>query len=169
MLCWKKEFISCNLGRRLKKNGKTSSEIFCLFVAIYVDCFLPLISIPLVLTIKGEAIIISLIILIIVWIADIVFFVLSFFKLWNIPIGINSKGIIYNKLFFHEWKDAESITVQRKWRVKYGYLHFRVIIVFSNNSIVSFKPNELINKDIINLCTDEQFLAKYKNAIEIDD
>lgn len=131
--------------------------------------FLPLISIPLVLTIKSEAIIIPLIILIIVWIADIVIFVLSFFKLWNIPIGINSKGILYNKLFFHEWKDAESITVQRKWRVKYGYLHFRVIIVFSNNSIVSFEPNKLINKDIINLCTDEQFLAKYKNAIEIDD
>lgn len=127
--------------------------------------FVPLLIIPVIKLTEGTLLIVLLIVIGVIWTADILLFILSFILLWNVPIIIGEEGIIAKRKTFY-WRDVVSVKLIRKWKSIYGFLYTRVEITLNNGVKLRFEPSESICKCIHDTCCDSSFIRVFDSCLK---
>ena len=136
----------------------------CIFQSLTI-MFIPLLTIPAFMLSKGDVLIVILLLLGVVWAADLLLFILSFIRLWNVPMFIGPEGISAKKKTIC-WSDVKSIKLTRKCKSIYGYLHARIIITTIDGLELRFEPTPKICKCIRDVCTNLSFIRQLDDCFD---
>ncbi|MBQ7249730.1 MAG: hypothetical protein IJS37_00045 [Bacilli bacterium] len=126
---------------------------------------MPLLVIPPFKLLKGDVLIVILLLLGIVWAADLSLFILSFIRLWNVPMFIGEEGISAKKKTIY-WNDVKTVKLTRKCKSKYGYLYERIIITTIDGLEFRFEPTPIICKCIYDVCANSGFIRQFNDCFD---
>ena len=136
----------------------------CIFQSLTI-MFMPLLTIPAFKLSKGVVLIVILLLLGVVWAADLLLFILSFIRLWNVPMFIGPEGISAKKKTIC-WSDVKSIKLTQKCKSIYGYLHVRIIITTIDGLELRFEPTPQIYKWIHDVCPNLSFIRQLDDCFD---
>ena len=136
----------------------------CVFQSLTI-MFIPLLAIPTFKLLKGDVLIVILLLLGIVWAADLSLFILSFIRLWNVPMFIGKEGISAKKQTIC-WNDVKTVKLTRKCKSFYGYLHVRIIITTIDGLEFRFEPTPKICKCIRDVCANLSFMRQLDDCFD---
>ncbi|MCQ2798025.1 MAG: hypothetical protein MJ241_06235 [Bacilli bacterium] len=94
---------------------------------------------------------------------DLIIYVLSFIFWWNVQMEVRPDGIQF-KSHFYEFKEVDFIQIMSRFPSIYGRLYVRIVFTFKNGDILKIEPSGLIDKYIVERCSDPDFIAKYKEV-----
>lgn len=94
---------------------------------------------------------------------DLIIYVLSFIFWWNVQMEVRPDGIQF-KSHFYEFKEVDFIQIMSRFPSVYGCLYVRIVFTFKNGDILKIEPSGLIDKYIVERCSDHDFIAKYKEV-----
>ncbi len=136
----------------------------CVFQFLTI-MYILLLVIPTFKLLKGDVLIVILLLLGIVWAADLSLFILSFIRLWNVPMFITEEGISAKKKTIC-WNDVKTVKLTRKWKSIYGYLHVRIIITTIDGLEFRFEPTPQICKCIRDVCANLNFIRQLDDCFD---
>ena len=138
-------------------------RVFSLTLIQFISLsFLILTSASFIIKLDGAMFIVGIVLAILTAI-DLIIYVLSFVFWWNVPMEVRPDGIQF-KSHFYEFKEVDFIQIVSRFPSVYGRLYVRIVFTFRNGDILKIEPSGLIDKYIVERCSDPDFIAKYKEA-----
>lgn len=120
---------------------------------------LPLIALSFYMALSGPGMIIAVIVTLSLDGIDIGLIVLSLTFWWNVPIVVETKGIL-KRGTVHPWGSVSCVATKNYIRTRYGpLLAFLTTITYSDGKIIRFELTPGLKKDITKLCGDKRFLT----------
>lgn len=99
------------------------------------------------------------------WVADLLVFVLSFVFWWNVPMTIGKEGISSGGKKPLPWDAISAVRIARKIRTQYGPT-LVVAIDYVGGERVSFEYYKSIYASILEFCSDDASLRKINDCLK---
>ena len=119
--------------------------------------------IPIVLKTDGLLMGVLITVVGLLWVADLLVFILSFVYWWNVPITIGKEGISVGGKKPLPWDAISAGRIARKIRTQYGAT-LVVAIDYVGGEMVSFEYYKSIYASILEFCSDSVSLQKINDC-----
>ena len=121
--------------------------------------------IPIVLKTDGLLMGVLITVVGLLWVADLLVFILSFVYWWNVPITIGKEGISVGGKKPLPWDAISAVRIARKIRTQYGAT-LVVAIDYVGVERVSFEYYKSIYASILEFCSDSVSLQKINDCLK---
>ena len=121
--------------------------------------------IPIVLKTDGLLMGVLIAIVCLLWVADLLVFILSFVFWWNVPMTIGKEGISSGGKKPLPWDAISAVMIARKIRTQYGPT-LVVAIDYVGGERVSFEYYKSIYEAILEFCSDSGSIQKINDCLK---